>query len=116
MKRYIKATSKGRRVRYVKSNSDDMQTYDLPYEQLTLEDYAAYELGNDPKEVADIFNATPDDIRYIYIPADDAAVWIGIEFVDSSYEVWKNDGTGENFSTNDRSKMLRYASITDDEY
>ena len=41
MNRYVKATSHDRRVQYVKSD-DTIQTYSLPYDQLTLQDYAAY--------------------------------------------------------------------------
>lgn len=115
MKRYIKATSQGRRVRYVKAD-DTTQTYGLPYDQLTLQDYAEYELGIDAEDAADLFGTTEDNIRYVYIPADDAAAWIGVEFVDGNYGVFKNDGSDEKFYTKDRSKMLRYASIPDDIY
>lgn len=115
MKRYVKATSQDRRVPYIKSD-DNIQTYDLPYDQLTLQDYAAYELGIDAEDAADLFGTTEDNIRYVYIPADDAAAWIGVEFVDGTYGVFKNDGSDEKFYTKDRSKMLRYASISDDVY
>lgn len=111
MKRYIKATSQGRRVRYVKASDDGIQ----PYEQLTLEEYADYIAGILPEEAAEVFDATEDDIKYIYIPENECAEYVGIEYADGTYRVYDGNGSGEVFRTKDRSKMLKYASIPGDE-
>ena len=107
MKRYIKATSQGRRVRYVQASSD------LDYEKLTIAEYAELN-GVDVDEAAEWLTDKPASaIKYVYIPVSDDPVYTGIEYKNGTYSVV---GANNDFDTRDRDKMLEYVCTEDEEF